>query len=230
MHVGSTQGVAAQGLGGTQRWNLVTEGFLQGFQLGYVASRGAGTVGVDVADFAIDVGHGLFHAANGAFTARCNHVGAVRGSTEADQFGQDGGTAGFRVFQGFQYQRAATTGDHEAVTVCIIGTRSPFRCVVVLGGQCAHGVKHQAQSPVDVFVTAGQHHILAAQGDLVSRVADTVGTGRAGRGNAVVDAGNTERRGDGRVDVAAHGAGIPVRAYPATAFVTMGVVCVTKVH
>src|SRR5690606_36573777 len=72
---------------------------------------------------------------------------------------------------------------------------------------------------VDVFTATGQHHVLAAQGDLIGGVADAVGAGGAGRGDAVVDTGDTKGGGDGGVDGATHGAGYPVRAHPAKAFV-----------
>ena len=77
MHAGGTQSVTTQGLGGAQRRNLVAKCLFQRFQLGYITGRCAGAVGIDVADLAIQVFHGLLHAPHCAFATRGDHIRAV---------------------------------------------------------------------------------------------------------------------------------------------------------
>src|SRR5690606_15453021 len=135
LHAGSAEAVAGQALGGADGRGLVAEHFADAADLGNVAYRGGGAVGVQVVDRGVDGGQGLLHAADRAFTARGDHVVTVAGCAVADDFCVDLGTAGQGVFQLLDHDHAATAGDDEAVTLGVVGARGFFRGVVVLGGE-----------------------------------------------------------------------------------------------
>ena len=163
-------------------------------------------MGVQVVDGAFDGGHGLLHAAHGAFAARSNHVVAIGGGAVADDFGVDLGTTRLCVFQLLDHHHAAAAGDDETVTLGVVGAGGLFRGVVVLGGQGAHGIEQHGLAPVLLFTTTGEDNILLAQLDLLHGAADAMGTGGAGGGDGVVDALDLERGSQTGGNGAAHGA------------------------
>src|SRR5690606_17877859 len=198
--------VAGQALGGADCRRLVAKHFTHRARLGGVADRGGGAVGVQVVDRAFNAFQRLTHAAHGAFAARCDHVIAVGSGTVADDLGVDLGAALERVLQLLDHHHAATTGDHETVTLGIVGARSLFRGFVVAGGEGAHGVEQDALAPVLFFAATGEDHVLLAELDLLHGIADAVRAGGTGGGDRVVDALDLEGGGQTGGNGAAHGA------------------------
>ena len=182
-------------------------------------------MGVEVVDRAVNGGHCHLHAADGAFTAWGNHVVAVGCCAVADDFSVDLGATGQGVFQFFNNNHAAATGDDEAVAVFVVGTGRFFRRVVVLGGQGAHGVEQERLAPMFFFAAAGKYDVLLAQLDLLDCSADAMGAGGAGRGDRVVHALDFEGGGQAGGNGAAHGPRNAVRANTLDAFFTQDVEC-----
>src|SRR5690606_4500677 len=157
-------------------------------------------------------GQGITHAADRAFTGRCDHISTVGGGGVTNQFGINGCTTFYRVFVFFQYQHAAAAGDDEAVTVGIVRAGSAFPAVVVFARQGAHGVKLGGQGPVFFFTATGEDDVLLAPLNQLHTVTNPMRTGGAGGGHGVVHTFNRERRGQVGRDGAAHGAGNAVGA------------------
>src|SRR3546814_3263409 len=121
--------MAGQRLGRADLRDMLAEHLADRLQLGNVAGRRRGAVGVDIVDRrVVTVAAGLvqclLHAAHRALARRCHHVGAVRGGAIADQFGIDLGAARLGVLEFFHDQDAAAAGDDETVAVLVIGARS----------------------------------------------------------------------------------------------------------
>src|SRR5690554_1391130 len=169
-------------------------------------------MGVDVVDRAINTGHGLLHAAFGTFTAGSNHVVAVRCGAVANNFGIDFCPTPECVLQLFNHHHAAAAGNHEAITVCVIGTGGFVWRIIILGGQGAHGIEQAALAPVFFFTAASKDHILFAQLNLLNSLADAMGTGGTGRRDGVVHPLDLERGSQTGGNRTAHGAGDAVRA------------------
>ena len=163
-------------------------------------------MGVQVINVTFDRGHRLLHAAQCAFAARRNHVVAIGSSAVTDDFRIDLGAALERMLQLFNHHHAAAAGYDETVTLGVVSPRGLFRRRVVLAGQGAHGVEQAALAPVFFLAAAGKDDILLAHLNLLHRMADAMRTGRAGRGNGVVDALDPERRCQAGGNRAAHGA------------------------
>ncbi|RMP28588.1 hypothetical protein ALQ26_05977 [Pseudomonas amygdali pv. lachrymans] len=181
-------------------------------------------MGVDVVNVAgVDITQGHLHAANCTFTAWRNHVIAVGCSTVADDFGIDFRAACQSVFQLFDNDHAAATGNDETVTLGVVSAGGFFRRLVVLSGQCAHCVEQERLAPVLFFAATGKDDVLFAQLDLLDSVADAVSAGGAGGRNGVVHALDLERRGQAGRNGAAHGPRDTVRADALDAFFAQGI-------
>src|SRR5690554_343238 len=180
-------------------------------------------MGVDVVDRTFNTGHGLLHAAFSTFTAWGDHVVAVRSGTVTNYFGINFCATLERMLQLFNHHHTAATGNHEAITVCVIGAGGFVWCIIILGGQGAHGVEQAALAPVFFFTATGKDHVLFTQLNLFNGLTNTVGAGGTGRGHRVVDALDFERGGQAGGNGTAHGAGDAVGADALDAFLTQGI-------
>src|SRR5690606_22040652 len=93
---------------------------------GNIALVGGGAVGVDIADGAgVEPGigkghaHGLGHGTGIGF----GDVGAVGVGAVADDFTENGRAASACVFIFFEYQRAGTLANNQAIAIFIKGAR-----------------------------------------------------------------------------------------------------------
>ena len=204
--------MAGQRLGRGQRRHRVAEHFADRVELGDVAQRGRGAVGVEIVQRAIDALQRHLHAAHRAFAGWGDHVGAVGGHAIADQLGMDVRAARNGVVVVLQHQHAAATGDDEAVAVLVVRTRGAGRGLVEAGRQRAHRIEHHAHRPVQVFTATGEHDVLRAVADHVRGGADAVRRGGAGGRQRVADALDLVGRGQAGRDRRAHRARHHVRA------------------
>ena len=203
---GRAERVAAEGLGGADEGDAVAEDRADRPQLGGVADRRRGAVGVQVVHRPVDRGQGLLHAAHRALPRGRDHVVAVGGGAVADELGVDVGPSGQGVLELLEHQHAAAAGDDEAVAGHVKGAGRHLGGRVVAAGQGPHGVEQHGQGPALLLAAAGEHHVLLAPADQLRGMADAVGAGGAGRGHRVADAVDAEGRGQAGGHGAAHGA------------------------
>ena len=111
---------------------------------------------------------------------RLGDVVRVGRITRTGRNGEHLGAALPRVLLGLEYEHARALAEHEAVPALVERARCALR-LVVAGGQRPHGGERgDVQRDDRRLGPAGQHHVGPAQPDHVDRVADGLGTRRAG--------------------------------------------------
>ena len=107
LHTGGPQRVAGQRLGRADVRGVVAKYRADGLQLGEVADGRGSAVRVQIINLGINGFQRHLHAALGTFAAGRDHVVAIRGSTVADDLGEDGGTTRDRVIVGLDHHHQA---------------------------------------------------------------------------------------------------------------------------
>ena len=115
-------------------------------------------------------------------------VGVV-GSTEAEHFSVDLGTAGLGVFEGFEHEQTSAFTHDKAGAGGVEGTGSLVGLVLMVGAEGLHGSEAgNAHAADGGFSATGDDGVGTAEHELVIGTADGVQGGSAGTGGNHVDA------------------------------------------
>src|SRR5690554_3941032 len=182
MYTRRSQGMATLGLGGADQREVVAKHLAHGAQLDQVSQLGAGAMGIDVVDRAIArLPPGHLHTAHGSLAGRLHHVLTIGGGPITQDLTIDGGTAHQGMLELLDHQDTGTARDHKTIALGIVRTGRFRRPIVIGRAQGAHGIELECQAPVIVIGTAGKHHLLLTQLDLLDRRTNTMGAGGTGR-------------------------------------------------
>ncbi len=200
-----TQRVAGQRFGGRDRRALVAKHFAQRADFFHIPHRGRSRVRIDIIDRRVHALERHRHAAHGPFARRLDHAETVGGGPVADQFGDDLRAAGLGVFEFFQNQDAAPPGNHKPIAVDVVSPRSNRRGVIVFRRHGPHAVEQHREGPIELFPSAGDHHILLAPLNQLGGVADAMRRRGTRRANRIIPTANAIVRREHRRTRARHG-------------------------
>ena len=168
-----------------------------GLGFGDVAVFGGGAVAVDVADGRgrdAGIGQRQLHAGEHGVSLGAGDVRAVAVAAIAEHLGQDAGTAGAGMVEGFEHQHARPLAHHQSVAVLVIGRGCALRRVVLLAGG-VEGVEDVSLGGAEFLTAAGQHHVDHPVLDRLIGVADALAAGGAGTGGGDDATGQSEEDG-----------------------------------